>query len=96
MGSTTSGRLKSYGGGGTSSPDGEVHEIHAEWLDATFALRNIAVGEDGTYELAVVMIADQELIGNVPMEWNLSATEFSLTVEAGSGSPTVFPLTLID
>lgn len=94
--SATSGRIKSYGGSGTSGPDGEVHEIQSEWHFVTFALRNHIVREGGGHELSVVMVTDLQAVESIPAIWSLSDDSFTLTVEDVTGIPSEFHLSPVN
>lgn len=90
--STTSGRIKSYGGTGTIGPNGEVREIQSEWHEVTFALRDSVAGSDDTYELELVVLGGPTTIDSIPMTWSLSENHFTITVTDGGGTPSEFQM----
>lgn len=92
----TSGRIKAYGGGGTSGPDGEVHERDSFWADATFALRYLVVGSGNTYELNMVMFGNFAAGEGVPAILTLSDDEMVLAIEEGRGVVTPLQLLRMD
>lgn len=93
---TTSGRIKAYGGTGTSGPDGEVHERDSFWVDTTFALRHLVVGSGNTYELNIVMFGDFAEEEGVPAILTLSDDEMVLAIEEGRGILTPLQLSRMD
>lgn len=78
---TTSGKIKSYGGGtsmsSSSSSGGAAHGVDSHWEDVTFALRHFVQTGDGAFELEMTMLVRDLAV--IPVSLSLSDEGFFMT-----------------
>lgn len=89
--SSTQGAMTSYGGVSTSDSGGE-EELQSEREEVTFAVRNIEAFANGTYQLHLVMQADKDTIGTIPLVMTLEEGFMVLEVEDSSDEQPVLQL----